>query len=185
MPNPSIAFARLTPSYHNFWPTVAAAPYLTVCVAWPRQSPNHSLNQCKCRNCGSVRAQDARAERYPDHFWSLEQCRPFLVGKTPFRADQYCQRRPLGRMRTTSSALIGSFTSASSSQNTRWRRGHCEEAIERQRIGDIAVPQDAALLRRLDHIGAHAIEIDALTWVCRVITGWSREAPISTAFCTM
>ena len=69
-------------------------------------------------------------------------------------------RRP---RRAAASAATGSFTSASSSQNTSRRVGLAlgQHAVEAERGGDLRQRQDAALLGGLDRIGPHPLEIDA------------------------
>ena len=53
---------------------------------------DHRLHERKRRHCRGIRAQNAGAERKPDHVRQLEQCRALVVGKSAFRTDQHRQR---------------------------------------------------------------------------------------------
>ena len=120
----------------------------------------------------------------------LQQHGALLLGKSAFRADQHRERRAAAgapRRKSARSAATGSAHGASSSQNTRWRDG-ASAAIARGEIhrgGDLGMAEDAALLRRLDGVGPHALEIDPLGLGVAHHHRRSRDTPISTAFCTM
>ena len=61
------------------------------------------------------------------------------------------------------SAAMGSRVAAPSSQKISLRAGShvCEDRLELARLGHLGDAQDAALLGRLDGVGAHAVEVDA------------------------
>ena len=114
-----------------------------------------------------------------------QQQRAFFLGKSALGADQDVD--PLCRGQPCCSASMGLPMSAASSQNTSRRLVSRFSRKRSNATGSATVgkAQDAALLGGLDDIGAHPLNVDPRTWVCRVNTGCSAEAPISTAFCTM
>ena len=65
---------------------------------WALPIPQNSLDQGKRRDRSSVRTQNTRPQGNPHHLWSLKQCRPLLLGKPAFRADQ--DRKRLVRIPT-------------------------------------------------------------------------------------
>ena len=89
--------------------------------------------------------------------------------------------------RAAESAATGSFTSASSSQNTSNR-----SAVQPRTIDSNFTGSATSAMLRMPHCSAASIAFARMRarltrsgWVWRVSTGQSREAPISTAFCTM
>src|SRR6188508_3842724 len=59
-----------------------------IVLARARPVAENGLDQCKCRDRGRVRAQNARAERDRNHVRQLCKQGPFLVGKATLGADQ-------------------------------------------------------------------------------------------------
>ena len=94
-------------------------------------------------------------------FGRLEQRLPLLLGKAAFRADQHGERQPRARGRGQRRHRVLHLGVLVAEHQQATGIGLSDRRLERDRLGDLRQRQNAALLRRLDHIGAHAVEIDA------------------------
>src|SRR5258707_8895218 len=91
------------------------------------------------------------------------QERALLRGKSALGADQDVDpRRPRrATLRANLKGLqgIGEFGGFIAEHQVAFRVALCEEALERNGIGDLCEAQYAALLRRLDDVGAHPLAV--------------------------
>ena len=125
----------------------------------PAPAPAPRPRRCRRAGC-AARARDARcsaaaaAPRAPPSANPPSGPISTLTGSGPAMPPP----------RAAASAATGSFTSASSSQNTSRRSGHpvANERLELDRLGDLRDVEDAALLGGLDGVRAHPRQIDAL-----------------------
>src|SRR5260364_386606 len=118
------------------------------------------LDQGEGSHPRSVGAQDARPERDPEYKWLPQQQFPLLAGKAAFGTDQQVDA---GVIAAAAQRLqrIGDVSRLVAEHEQAVRRALRQETLERHRLTHLCQAEDAALLGRLDDVGAHALAVDA------------------------
>ena len=124
----------------------------------------HGLNERQRSDGRGIGAQDAGTKRKPHHTRSPQQRRSLLIRKAAFRTDKQCERRhnalACPNCRQGGDRIVQFSVLIAKYQYTlrrKLRQHLCQSNGWRNRGNG----QHAALLRSLNRIGAHAIEIDS------------------------
>jgi hypothetical protein len=127
--------------------------------------PEHRPHQREGGDRGGIGAQQPRPERKPHRIGQFEERRTLVLGEAPLGANEHGERQGMpvariSRLRERGDRVVHIRRLVAEHEQTLGLELG-DHLLEAQRRADVWKRQDAALLRGLDGICAHALEVDA------------------------